>query len=196
MSIRSFIAIKIPPSLGARLADLPRQAGGLSPSIRWVSAESIHLTLKFLGEILPEQIGPIVDQMREAARGIEPLSLSATHVGAFPNEDRPRVIWVGLAEESGDLSRLQKEIEKRLQKLGFPREEKGFTPHLTLGRARSLPGRKGSLSPVIQALDAAWKGGEDSFTVDRFYLMKSELRPGGAVYSVLEEVLLAPEGSP
>lgn len=194
MSIRSFIAIKIPPSLGIKLADLPRQVGGLPGSIRWVGPDNIHLTLKFLGDILPKQIGPIADCMREAARGIGPLSLSPLGVGAFPNESRPRVIWVGIVEESGALLRMQGELEKRLRRLGFPREGKGFTPHLTVGRVRSSPGRGSSFALVIQALDSAWKGDEDSFQVDRFYLMQSELKPSGAVYSVLEEVPFSPKG--
>tara|TARA_B100000315_G_C14448163_1_gene527814 strand:+ start:292 stop:684 length:393 start_codon:yes stop_codon:yes gene_type:complete len=128
--------------------------------------------------------------MKNTTKDISPFPLQLTGIGAFPNENRPRIIWIGLQDDSGMLLRLQKSLGKKLQRLRFPKEGRKFTPHLTLGRIRT-PTRDGEVVSWISSLKAISPGeGEDApFLVDRFYLMRSELRPSGAIYSVLEEVL-------
>lgn len=194
-SIRSFIAVEIPRLLRVKLADLPKQAGEIPSSIRWVSPDGIHLTLKFLGNIHPELKDPIADEMRKAVKDIGPFPLRLTDVGAFPNENRPRVIWMGVRDDSGRLLGLQGNLEKGLQRLRFSQEGRKFTPHLTLARVRPPFGKGVLLGPWISSLRSVSFFEEEPATilVDRFYLMRSELRPTGAIYSVLDEVLFPEE---
>lgn len=178
--IRTFIAIKIPRELEVALGELlaeMRRAGG---DVKWVHPASVHITLKFLGEITREEIAAVARAVESAAAGKASFVLRTGEKGAFPNLKRPRVFWVGLqAQHQTQLLALQREIESELEPAGFPREARDFKPHLTIGRVRS--------QRDIDRVAAAFTRNEFpmiDLPVCEVLIMKSELTRQGAVYTV------------
>lgn len=182
-SIRSFIAIELPADVRSELEKLQ---GALKSArfdfVRWVPAENIHVTLKFLGNISPTRVDGIVNVIKELSREFEPFKLEISGIGAFPNLKRPRVLWVGLGGDIDRLQALQASLEEKLVRLGFAREPRTFTPHLTLARLRENipPDQRRAFSDLI--------GGHSvqlgcRFVADAISLMKSQLFPSGAVYT-------------
>ncbi len=187
--IRSFIAIELPDELKLELGRLVAQLkSGKQPWVKWVDPDSIHLTLKFLGNITIDSTGGITRAMEEAARGISPFHLEVKGLGAFPNLKRVQVVWVGLSEETDKLYQLQQRLESNLEHLGFAPEKRKFTPHLTLARVRdqaSLEDRQ-RLGQLIAG--TRFEGG--TMKVDAINLMKSQLTREGAIYSLISSVKL------
>jgi len=182
--LRLFTAVELPAPVRQQLAEL---IAALSPalprgSVRWVRAEGIHLTLKFYGEVGGEGLSALQGVVRTAAVGVGPLSLEMNGLGTFPSLARPRVIWAGLAGELDRLKALQRAVEDASRPLGFEPEARGFTPHLTLGRVEPgwRPADRQSLEGAFARLGPGVRG---AFTADTLALMRSELRPGGAVYT-------------
>jgi len=190
-TIRTFIAIPLPRPLLGKLADLQRQLERQVPhrSVRWVRPESIHLTLKFLGDTLVERLPEIKRALATVARHAPACTFAVEGVGCFPNPRRPRVVWVGVQEPTGRLAALQDAIEEVLTPFGYEPEGRGFTPHLTLGRVH----RKAPRSDVAQ-VGAVVAGIEVGLLAevpaDRFALIRSVLKPSGAEYTTLEEFVL------
>jgi 2'-5' RNA ligase len=158
-------------------------------SVKWVNTGSIHLTLKFLGNIATETIPEFTKVLSEAARGITPFHLELGEMGVFPNLRAPRVVWVGLRGETTTLSVLQENIESALIPLGFPPESRAFSPHLTLGRVREKAS-PGELRSLGQAVASSKVASMEPFPVDSLSLMRSTLTREGAVYSRLYSVAL------
>ncbi|MFC1939853.1 RNA 2',3'-cyclic phosphodiesterase [Chloroflexota bacterium] len=188
--IRSFIAIELPDGLKLALGQLELELkSGKQPPVKWVDTESIHLTLKFLGNIGTDRVGEITKAMEEAARGIPPFHLEVGGLGVFPNLKRVQVVWVGIKGEVEKLSRLQQRIESNLAHLGFTPESRPFTPHLTLARLRnqaSLDERQrfGQLIASTRFEVA------DPIKVGAISLMRSQLTGVGAIYSRVSSVRL------
>ena len=185
-SIRSFIAIPIPETILKAIAEAQETLKEYDLGIRWVRKEGIHLTLKFLGNIGWDDVEGIQVAMKQAAEPFSPFAVRGEGIGAFPDLKRPRVIWVGVSGEVQVVRALQRELESRLNGLGFPREKRAFKGHLTLGRVK---GRL-EVARLAKALEALEGFRTDSFTVQSVVLFQSDLRPNGAVYSRLAEVLL------
>jgi len=184
--LRAFIAISLPEPVlqGIVTAQETLKRSGLK--IRWVRKEGIHLTLKFLGDIDRDSVEKISEAMERATGAFSPFTLWAEGIGVFPNLKRPRVAWVGLSGEVEVLSALQRDLESQLSGLGFPKEKRPFKGHLTLGRVKGrLEGIK--LQEAVEDLGDFRK---ESFAAQSLVLFQSELRPDGAVYSRLAEVLL------
>ncbi|MGA7677046.1 MAG: RNA 2',3'-cyclic phosphodiesterase [Dehalococcoidia bacterium] len=188
--IRSFIAIELPEEVKYGLHRL--QAELTLPQysfVKCVAPESIHVTLKFLGNISPQKVAEITRVMEQASQGVSPFQLQITEVGAFPNMRQPRVLWVGIKGEMDKLIAWQKRIDDGLVPLGFVKETRPFTPHLTLARVREncSPGDRRDLGEVVMKtpIEVDYK-----VAVNSLNLMKSQLSPGGAVYSRLAEVKL------
>jgi 2'-5' RNA ligase len=188
-TIRTFVAIELAAPILEKIGDLQsRMQQDLPPGLlRWVRPEGIHLTLKFLGEIPVEQVDRIAEALRQACAGYAPFDVSVAGMGCFPNTRRPRVVWVGVEEPSGALTRLQRDVEETIAPLGFPAEARGFSPHLTLGRV------KGGGRQALEALGAYVERARvrlGEMSVGAVHLMRSDLRPGGAVYTALAVVAL------
>ncbi len=184
--MRTFVAIEIPEPLKLSLDRSVKeiQSGLKDGLIRWVRLESMHLTLKFLGEIDLEQLRTTQDILDQVAERFSGFSLEIAGFGCFPNFSRPRVVWVGFKPEGGDLPRLQSELASRLEKIGFEREQRGYHPHLTLGRVRK--GLSGSdMKQLSGWAQEAQIGTVGSFEADAISLIRSVLQPDGAVYSNL-----------
>ncbi|MDY6855435.1 MAG: RNA 2',3'-cyclic phosphodiesterase [Thermodesulfobacteriota bacterium] len=179
--IRSFLAIELPFTIIKKIKKVQDDLKSSLFSVKWVRPESIHLTLKFFGNIEEESIEEISRVITGVTSKFSPFHLEIRDIGAFPSLIRPRVIWVGVDERGDTLKILYNMIEKNLETIGFDPEQRQFNPHLTLGRVKSLEGKRTLIDKVEQC-----KGCDlGVFQVEALYLFKSELRPAGAVYSKL-----------
>ena len=188
--IRAFIAVELPSGLKNELAELETQLKKASPPVvKWVEPNSIHVTLKFLGEISEDSIEELMLAIEETAQGILPFQLEVRGVGAFPNLERPQVLWTGVKGELEKIAQLQKRIESNTEQLGSPRESRAFSPHLTLGRVRDEagPNERRRLGKLLADTTFTALHNVD---VDAVNLMKSQLTPGGAIYSCIGSVKL------
>jgi 2'-5' RNA ligase len=183
--MRTFIAIPLPPEVRALLDEMQKPLRSFGASVKWTAIPSIHLTLKFLGEIEPGSLPRLVELLRAAAAAEHRFTLRLHGLGGFPNLHSPRVIWCGLDGELQSLESLQKKVEAACVGAGFAPEERPFHPHLTLGRVRD----KSNLQPLLDYIRIG-SALEHSFAVKDFDVYQSTLRPQGAVYAVLERIEL------
>jgi 2'-5' RNA ligase len=188
--IRSFIAIELPEEVKDCLKRLQDRLKSVDPSCaKWVGPEGIHLTLKFLGNVNTYNLDAIIKAMQESVKGISPFQLQLKGVGAFPNLRRVQIVWVGLAGDLEQLKTLQSALESSLVSLGFPKENRGFTPHLTLARLRDTA----TLQQRQTIGDIIAKAEIESnllIKVESLSLMRSQLTRSGAIYSCLSSVHL------
>ena len=189
--IRSFIAIELPDELKSELVKLESRLKSVDqPFVKWVDPYSIHLTLKFLGNVAADRIVEITEAMEEATQGISPFHLQLKELGVFPNPRRVQVVWVGLSGEIDKLTRLQQRIESSLAPLGFTPESRKFVPHLTLARVRnraSLNERQ-RLGELIVSTSFETV---HNIKVDSVSLMRSQLTRQGAIYSRISSAKLS-----
>ena len=186
--VRSFIAVELPDELKAGLTQLQaRLKSGKQSGVKWVDPNSIHLTLKFLGNVSVDRIDEITAAMEKAARGVSPFHLEVKELGVFPNLRRVQVVWVGLSGGVDKLAQLQQGIESNLAHLGFTPESRPFAPHLTLARLRSgvSPEEKQRFGQLVASTSL-----ELSYTVEvkAIHLMRSQLTREGAIYSRISSV--------
>jgi 2'-5' RNA ligase len=188
--IRSFIAIELPEEIKTELKRLQSTLKAVNSSwLKWVSPDSIHLTLKFLGDITGDKIEEITTAITDASNDIGPFYLKLDGLGVFPNQKRIQVVWVGLSGDLDKLSKLQKQIEDNMAILGYPEEDREFTPHLTLARVRFQP-PPAELQKFTQLLTSTKFDGVYQMEVKAVNLMRSQLTPQGAIYSQLNSVAL------
>ena len=183
--IRSFIAIDIPEPIRQKLDDLITELRQNRADVKWVKSKGIRLTLKFLGNVEEDLIPKIKKVIQHVVEDFTPFTISIERTGTFPHDRRPRVLWVGVQKGSETLIHLASDLGSQLAALGFEREKRAYSPHLTLGRVRSPKG----IDVVIDRLHSTVFQGDD-FLCEDILLMKSELRPEGAVYTVLEKIKL------
>ncbi len=191
-AIRAFIAIELPAAI---LSEIDRVVAQLKPqvppeSVRWVKADSIHLTLKFLGQVPSDQLALITSALKTVIAPQAPFVLEVKDAGCFPNMHRPRVVWVGVNDEAHRLHTLQRAVENAIAPLGYPTEVRDFTPHLTLGRlARDV--HQLDQKKIGDAVAAAAAGSLGRWEVKQVALVRSDLKPNGAEYTVLLRAPLA-----
>ena len=186
-SIRSFVAIELSPDTKAQIEEIQNELKTSTADVRWVRSEGMHLTLKFLGGIQEEKIPEIADVLKQCSDEAGRFNLTIHSLGAFPNETNPKVIWIGVEDDSGRLRTVQQSIEKGLAAIGFKEEKRSFTPHLTLGRLKSPKGRRA----VGQRLEASRECDCGISGVKEICLFKSDLKPSGAVYTKLKTFSLS-----
>lgn len=174
--MRAFIAIDLPESLHAALAQTQQAFRSACPDARWTRPEGIHLTLKFLGEISDAQAKQVVEALTPIGR-FEPFRVEVQGFGFFPQARRPRVFWVGV-EAPPALAELAVRIEHEMEKAGFAREDRAFTPHLTLARFQ-VPRPQPALEEALARHGTTSLGGVE---VSEFFLFESKLTPQGAQY--------------
>jgi 2'-5' RNA ligase len=188
--IRTFIAIDIPLGTRDGLRRLGETLKGSNAAVSWVRPESIHLTLKFLGDIPPEQVEVIQNTLKEVVKSVIPFRLQPAGCGAFPSIKQMRIVWVGLGGNWELLRELQRRVEAATAQLGFKPEDRPFKPHLTIGRVKGRQGLR-----ALQEILTAHSGFEaEAFDVTELVLYKSELRPEGARYTPLFKAVFS--GSP
>ena len=180
--IRAFLALDPPEEILREIGRVQERLKRLiHGDVRWVRPESIHLTLKFFGDIRDGEVETISTVAGRAAADVGPFELAIGGAGVFPDMKRPRVIWLGMNGDTERLTIFQNGLERALREIGFPGEERPFRPHLTLGRIRSPKG----LGGLAEALKQAEKDADARFTVSGLCLFKSELTPQGAIYTRL-----------
>ena len=185
MLIRAFIAIELPPELKNELTELETLLKKNSPPvIKWVDSNSIHITLKFLGDTSDTIIDNLLLAMAESVIGITPFHLETHQLGAFPAVDRPQVVWAGVSGDVYKLARLRENIEKNTEALGFKRELRPFSPHLTLGRVRDVA-RPDEVQRIGKLINETAFTAIHNISVNQINLMKSALTPTGAIYTCI-----------
>ena len=185
LMLRSFIAVEIPVEIQNAIshstASLQRALP--KPIIRWVSPQNVHLTLKFLGDVSPANIERLADVLKLEAAAHGMFSMSVGGIGAFPTSRRARVIWIGL-EAPPALVALERGVEAATARLGYTREDRPFSPHLTIGRVGQNV-TAADLQKIRTDLDGTSVGSLGMVNVDAIHIFKSDLQPGGSVYTHL-----------
>lgn len=185
-TLRAFIAVELPEAAVLYAMKVQEVLKTYRFKARWIPPENMHLTLKFLGDIVSGDAEKIGEALGEAARNDGPIRLAAGGLGGFPGIKKPRVIWCGLKGDTEALVRLQSRLDALLSAFGFPKGKRVFQGHLTLGRV------KGGIDPK-KMLDAVKEIGTldpVEFTADTITLFRSDLKPSGAVYTKLIQVAL------
>jgi 2'-5' RNA ligase len=187
--MRCFVAVDVPPHVRARLGQLTDRLRRTAPraDVRWSSADSLHVTLKFLGEVPDARVPDVAEALATVAARHAPLALEAGGTGGFPSPSRPRVVYVGIRGQVDALARLAAAVDGALEALGFPSERRGFRAHLTVGRVRSPRGGEG----LTGALHGAAGETAGAWTADEVLLYRSRLHPKGAVHEVVGRFPLA-----
>jgi 2'-5' RNA ligase len=172
--MRLFVAIEIAPDIRERIIGFMEQLKPKIPNARWSRPEGLHITLKFLGHVADEKVPPIQSALGTIDGAGFPITIE--RVGTFPNEKSPRVLWVGVKAET-ELARLAENVQAATSKLGFEREQRAFSPHVTLARLKEVP-KKTNLKSVLPE-------GTPSFgtmTAKDFHLYESKLSAQGSRY--------------
>jgi RNA 2',3'-cyclic 3'-phosphodiesterase len=183
-TFRTFLAVDPPEAVRREIGRIQEQMKRtVQGMIRWVRPEGIHLTLKFFGDITGADIARIADATARETATAKPMELQVKTIGVFPDPKRPRVVWLGMAGDVDRLLNLQMALDRRFTALGFPKEDRPFRAHLTLGRIKTSKGLLGMAQAVEQG--AATEAG--AFRAESLTLFKSELKPAGAVYTKLAE---------
>jgi len=184
--VRAFVAIPVPDDVKQYARMMRNELGRSRPDIKWVEYQNYHLTIKFLGEINEKLLPEIKKNLRLAGESVPEFNLSAGGIGFFPNQNNPRVIWLGIKGELEKAAFLGDRVDAYLAPMGFERE-KSHRFHLTLGRFRSEQG----LKEMLKVLDKIH--GKDklhSFKIDHFHLMESQLSAAGPNYTIMETFAL------
>jgi 2'-5' RNA ligase len=190
--LRLFVAIELEPGVREALARVQDELRKRPlPSLRWVRPEGIHLTLKFLGETPADLVPAIESALAEAVAGLSPFQVALGPLGTFGGR-RPRVLWVDVTGDVDRLKELQERVERALAPLGVPREERAYSPHLTLAR---LP-PSAAAGPALEEALAAVPPPEAAMEAREVSLVLSRLQPGGAVYERLADFPLNKGAAP
>jgi len=184
--IRAFIAIELPGAIQSEIEDISDELARAFParSVRWVPPGNIHLTLKFLGDIRVNELSAIAGAIDRVAAGHDQHELCLSGLGCFPNKKRPRVFWIGLNGDIGDLRKLHGHLSTELSEIGWEPESRPFHPHLTLGRVKD--------SRAIARTDINWELPirPRAFHVINLVLFESILQTSGASYRIRHEAAL------
>lgn len=183
MSVRLFVAIELEDGVRSRLDTVRSKLARACDGVRWIPAEQLHVTVKFLGEVADEDVAETADAMARSAASVSPFSMDVVGCGCFPGRGPVRIVWAGLRDESGMLLQTAKVVEEELELLGFAKEKRPFSSHVTIGRVRSdgSNGRiraateKGTFEPVSQL-------------VGSITLMSSVLSSKGPAYAAVRTV--------
>jgi RNA 2',3'-cyclic 3'-phosphodiesterase len=183
MMLRSFIAVEIPAEIQSTiaLAVAPLQKALPRPLMRWVTSGNVHLTLKFLGDVSPANLERLAEALEVEVITHEPFNMSVDGLGTYPNPRRVRVVWIGL-DAPVALKVLLHGVEAVAERLGFPSEDRPFSPHLTIGRVGQSTTRM-DIQRISAAFETTKVGPLGSVRVDAVHILKSDLQPGGSVYT-------------
>lgn len=183
MTVRSFISIELPDGIKSSITELIANIRKTGIDVAWIPAEKIHLTLKFLGNTDDSLIPKIKERISKKLLHYNAFYINIIGIGCFPSEKRPRVLWVGV-ERSDILQSIQMEIDSEVAGLGFEREDRPFSPHLTIGRVRS---QKGS-AEMLRRFEEFRTADFGAVEVKSIHIMKSELKPAGAEHTSIAEI--------
>jgi 2'-5' RNA ligase len=186
--VRCFVAINIEDSVRREIAAAVGSLSSGKWDVKWVPEENLHITLKFLGDAADESLQKVKEVLDRTSKHHGPFEVKPLGVGVFPDRRRPRVVWIDLLHADA-LKTLQEEVEISLISVGFKREDRRFSPHLTIGRIRTL----GDRDAFIGAIETLREKDFGNIRVNKISLMKSELKTSGAQYSIVTEFPLNKE---
>ena len=183
-TVRTFVATEISDPVRRAAAQLIKTLGAISADVKWVEPQNLHLTVKFLGDVSLKETARICQAVQKAAAEVKPFELTFGGVGAFPNPERPRTIWIaGHCEDAADgMALLHEKVEQRLAKLGFRKDSRRFQAHLTIGRVRRGGPGMADLARLIQE-NAGLQFGKT--TVQEVVVFSSQLTREGPTYQPL-----------
>jgi 2'-5' RNA ligase len=185
--LRTFIAVDLGQAIRDRAVALQETLARGGAEVKWVEPENLHVTLLFLGEVDDREIPSVCSAVAECGARQPAFQMTIERTGCFPNARRPRILWIGVGQGTQELCAMHDALESPLLELGcYRREERPYTPHITLGRVKS--DRPTDKLAVALAKHAGWKGGET--LVRHVLVMSSELTPKGPVYTVLSRAKL------
>jgi len=179
--IRAFIAVQIPEEIKDMFGEIQRRLKPSGADVRWVKPGNTHVTLQFLGNTPVEKLDQLKSALGLAAASHSGFEVSIEGLGVFPNERRPRVLWIGVSQGADSLGALQSSVSRETKKLGFKPERRGYSPHITLGRVKSPK----NVEKLMRLLDADREFLAGTFRAGEIHLIRSVLSSEGATYSTL-----------
>lgn len=185
--MRAFIAIEISDELKGILERVESHLKYAGADVKWANPDSVHLTLKFLGDITEKQTEEISCALDGIATSSMAFDVTLKDIGAFPKIEHPRVIWVGLDKGAAQSIQIASQVEDALSKIGFAKEERAFSPHLTIGRVRSSHNIDKLIEKMPGAASDIKSSGEIVHRVASIALFQSTLTPHGSIYTKLHE---------
>ncbi|MEJ2543430.1 MAG: RNA 2',3'-cyclic phosphodiesterase [Calditrichaceae bacterium] len=181
--IRSFVAIELPDEIKSQIESYISELRKFAPKLKWVRKNSLHITLKFLGNQTPQKVENVIDTLLPLRDHCEPFEIQTKNIGAFPNQNRPRVIWLGIEAHPRELFfQAHGWIEEKMHDIGFEKEQRKFSPHLTLARIK-FPTDLRELWNFVEEHSFPVQ----SISVKEIVLMRSILKPSGAEYRQIQK---------
>lgn len=180
---RGFIAIDI--DVAPKVLEFEKEIEQTGADVKLVEPENIHMTLKFLGDLDEELVDQIENIMKDAVKEIDPFTIKLNGTGVFPNKNYIKVVWIGI-EDGQIIETIAKRIDEQLSTLGFKKEKRGFSPHLTLGRVKTAKNKERLVKTIEKYEDVEF--GE--FEINSIKLKKSDLTPKGPIYTTRVDVKL------
>jgi 2'-5' RNA ligase len=188
--IRTFIAVELSPSVIGRATQLIGKLASAGADVNWVKAPQMHLTLKFLGDVPDAETPDICRVVAAAAATVAPFEIVCRGIGAFPDTENPRTIWLGITQGGRELTELQSAIEEALKReLGYGKEQRRFHPHLTLGRAKRCDRQSLARLQELMAQHADYDA--DLAVIEEVVTFASFLGRGGPTHEPLGRAELA-----
>lgn len=180
---RGFIAVEIP--ISKTLQNLHDEIKKSSVNVKLVELKNIHITLKFLGETKTNHIDTIEEMIQESVKEIAPFTINVQGTGVFPNTKYIKVVWVGISQ-SEELKKIASSLNNQLSTIGYEKDKRPFSPHLTIGRVKTAKGKEELLTILEKYKDTIF----NEITINHIHLKKSTLTPKGPIYEVIKEVTL------
>ncbi|MEE9166244.1 MAG: RNA 2',3'-cyclic phosphodiesterase [Candidatus Neomarinimicrobiota bacterium] len=185
--LRTFLGVELPNRVKSTAIHLQTTVEAKAKVVKWIKAANIHFTLRFIGATPPEEASNIKRAVAKAVEGHHDFSLEVRDTGVFPKKERPRVLWLGIGGEVEKLKALVEDINANLKKLGYPPENREYSPHVTIGRVRYPQKVTPDVSLFINS-----EYDPIDFSVQKVKFFQSDLVPGGPIYSVLGIFELTP----
>jgi 2'-5' RNA ligase len=183
-TVRTFIAVTLDGTLHKTLGEVINKFASSRASVKWVTPQNVHATLKFLGNVEEARLPEVFTACEKAAGGFKPIEMEVKAVGCFPTMNRPRVVWLGIEKGKEALKKLQQNVENELELIGFPKEEREFRAHLTIGRVKGNDG----ISRLCRLLEEERNIFIGSMRAEKMSVMKSKTMPSGPVYTELKAI--------
>lgn len=187
--MRAFIAIDLPKKIKDYLGLLQAKLKQSGADVKWVAPVNIHLTLKFLGDIDDKKTNQLIQILEDLSLNTPQFYLKLGIIKAFPNIKSPRIIWIGVNTGNNEVTQIAADLEEKMGKKGIPKEDKPFTPHITIGRVKSNLNRE-KLTQSLTTLTTECDNSNCQFLVTKLILFKSTLTPKGPIYEAVKETSL------
>ena len=184
--MRTFISVELPDEVREKISGAVEALKKVNAAVKWVEPKNLHITLKFLGEVPEGEIDNLKDRVAEAVKGKKSFPAEFSGVGTFPEGRKPRVIWAGTAKGGKEQEEIAASLEKALSKAGFREEERGFKPHITIGRVKEGKNLDALLGEIEKMKGKPFGG----MMVEDINLMKSRLSPKGPIYEEVKSIRL------